>query len=481
MPNTQDFSIPERKGGWLRKLLVILIPILILAAFVIATVVIIKLNSEPEERQRNFNTLAVIADYAVRDDVQLTVRTQGEARPQIEINLVPEVGGKIVYVSPNFIEGGIFKKGETLVRIEDADFRVGVIRAEANVAQAEQNLVREMAEGEVARRDYEELGRGDPSPLALREPQQAQARAALQAAQAELQGAKLNLSRTSVDAPFAGRVRTKSSDIGQFVSPGTQLARIFSSNIVEVRLPLSNDQLSKLDLPLAFVAKSRETAPIVKLTAQIAGALRTWDARIMRTDAAYDTQTRSLFAIAEVVDPYGEGVSATGVPLAPGMFLDADIEGKRFEDVIVIPRDGLRPQDEVYVVDDQGKAEIRKVQVLDTTAERAVLRSGVEPGEMVVLSPMERSRVEMTLKVLDAKDPTKVLVDPPKPDWLKEQDASNAAKEKAEDDKKKKNDRSEDSAKKPLKKSEAQSSEYKESDTNAGSDAEMKPDAEKDN
>lgn len=477
MSNTQDFSIPERKGGWLRKLLVILIPILILVAFIVATVVIVKLNSKPEERQRNFNTLAVIAEYAVRDDVQLQVRTQGEARPQIEINLVPEVGGKIVYVSPNFIEGGIFKKGESLVRIEDADFQVGVIRAEANVAQAEQNLVREVAEGDVARRDYEELGRGNPSPLALREPQQAQARAALQAAEAELQGAKLNLSRTSVEAPFAGRVRTKSSDIGQFVAPGTQLARIFSSNIVEVRLPLSNDQLSKLDLPLAFVAESRETAPKVKLKAQIAGALRTWDARIMRTDAAYDTQTRSLFAIAEVVDPYGKGVSATGVPLAPGLFLDAEIEGKKFEDVIIIPRDGLRPQDEVYVVDDKGKAEIRKVEVLDTTAERAVLKSGVEPGELVVLSPMERSRVEMTLKVLDAKDPNKVLVDPPKPDWLKEQDAANAAKEEADNSKKKKDSKDEDGAKKPLKKSEAKSSEYKEGDAAADSQS----DAGKDN
>lgn len=442
MVNTSpDYSIPDREGGFLRKVLVVAVPILIIVGFIVATSVFIALNKEPKEKKRNFNTLAVIADYAKQEDVQLKVRTQGEARPQIEIDLVPQVGGKVVYVSPNFIEGGIFAKGETLLRIEDADFKVAVIRAEAGVAQAQQVLIREEAEGDIARQDYAELGRGEPTPLALREPQQAQARAALQAAEAELQAAKLNLSRTAVKAPFSGRVRSKSSDIGQFVSPGSRLGRIFSKDIVEVRLPLSDSQLAKLDLPLAYFAESREDAPRVDLNALVAGKVRHWDGRIMRTDSTYDTATRALFAIAEVADPYGEGASDDGVPLAPGLFVDADIAGKSFENVITIPRDGLRPQDEVYIVDNVGKAEIRKVTVLDASPERAVLTGGVEVGELVVLSPMERSRVEMTLKVLDVNDPETVLVDPPKPDWMKkmegEEKDSDAAEAK-DDDKKEK-------------------------------------------
>ncbi|GGX71706.1 MexE family multidrug efflux RND transporter periplasmic adaptor subunit [Litorimonas cladophorae] len=434
-----DYSIPERKGGVLRKFLVIFVPIFIIVMFFVAAQVIIALTKTPKEKKRNFNTLAVIADYAKIEDVQLQVRTQGEARPQIEIDLVPQVGGKIVYVSPNFVEGGIFRKGETLVRVEDDDFKVAVIRAEAGVAQAQQVLVREKAEGEIARQDYAELGRGEPTPLALREPQQAQAQAALRAAEADLQASKLNLSRTEVKAPFSGRVRSKTSDIGQFVSPGSRLGRIFSKDIVEVRLALSDDQLAKLDLPLAFVANDRASAPKVDLSAQVAGKTRHWEGRIMRTDAAYDTQTRALFAIAEVFDPYGAGASEDGVPLAPGLFVDADISGKSFENVIVIPRDGLRPQDEVYIVDNVGQAEIRKVSVLDAGPERALLTSGVGAGELVVLSPMERSRVEITLKVLDVNDPENVLVDPPKPDWMVEAEAEDAADAKAsEGDKKKK-------------------------------------------
>lgn len=401
-----------------KKIIIGVITILIVIAFLVAGNIVKAVTEKPEERKRSFNTLAVMADKARVEDIKLSVNVQGEARPQTEIDLVPEVGGKIVYVSPNFIEGGIFKKGETLLRIEDADYKVAVIRAEAAVAQAEQALVREQAEGELARRDYEELGTGTPSPLALREPQQAQARASLEAARAELDGAKLQLTRTAVRAPFSGRVRTKTSDLGQFISPGSRLGRVFSTEITEVRLALTDNDLSKLNLPVAYVAKSRAEALPVEFSASLAGQVRTWSGHIMRTDSVYDTQTRALFAIAEVVDPYGKGAAEGGFPLSPGLYVDARIEGKTFENVIIFPRDGLRPDDEVYVVDDKGKAEIRQVSVLDTNADRAVLLSGVAANELVVLSPMEKSRITMTLKVLDVNNPKTVLVDPPKPEWM---------------------------------------------------------------
>ena len=417
-PADSEASAPD--GGRYPIFRTIIFSLLAIAVIGGGTAAVIIANQKPEEQRRPFTPLAVMADYAVRDDVRLTVRTQGEARPQTEINLVPEVGGKIVYVSPNFIEGGIFRRGETLVRIDPSNYQVAVVRAEAAVAQAQQTLTREVAEGEIARRDYEDLGRGEPSPLALRIPQRQQAEAALQAAQADLENAKLQLTRTSVVAPFAGRVRSKTSDVGQYVSPGSQLGRICSTDIVEVRLPFTDADLGKIDLPIAYVAKDRESAPRVELSTTIGGVRQVWEGRIMRTDATYDTQSRALFAIAEVFDPYGEGASENGVPIAPGLFVDAEVQGRVFEDALVIPRDGLRVDDEIYVVDDKGQAEIRKVSVIDSTAERAVLRSGVSPGELVVLSPMERSRVSIPLKVLDINDPQNVLVEPEPPAWMRQ-------------------------------------------------------------
>lgn len=403
----------------LRTALIIAIPILIIIGFIILTRVVVAANKKPKERTRSFNTLAVLADYARTDTVSLKVNAQGEARPQIEIDLVPQVGGQIIKVSPNFIQGGTFKKGEVLLWIDPADFEIAVIQAEADVAQAEQVLIREVAEGDIARRDYEELGQGTPSALALREPQRAQSEASVKAAKGRLQSAILQLERAKVRAPFDGRVRAKSSDIGQFVSPGARLGQIFSTDVIEVSLPLTDNDLYRVDLPLAFFAKSKDTAPRVELSAVVAGQKRVWTGYLMRTDSVIDVQTRALSAIVEVYDPYGKGRSEDGFPLAPGLFVDAAIDGRTFENVIVIPRDGLRPEDKVYLSDDKGKVQIRDVSVIDSNAERAVIASGIKDGELVVLSPMEPSRTRLNLRVSDVNDPTKVIVEPPEPEWAK--------------------------------------------------------------
>jgi len=442
MPNeigTTHAQTTGRSRGPLGWILILAIPILIIIGFIVVTRIVVEANKKPKERTRSFNTLAVLADYARTDDVQLKVSAQGEVRPQIEIDLVPQVGGQIINVSRNFIQGGTFKKGEVLLQIEPADFEIAVIQAESDVALAEQNLIREVAEGDIARRDYEELGRGTPTALALREPQRAQAEAAVKAAKGRLQTARLQLERTKVRAPFDGRVRAKSSDIGQFVSPGARLGQIFSTDVIEVRLPLTDNDLYKVDLPLAFSAKNRKDAPKVELSAIIAGETRYWTGHLMRTDSVIDVQTRALSAIVEVLDPYGAGRSEDGFPIAPGLFVDAAIDGRKFENVIIIPRDGLRPEDKVYLSDDKGKVQIRDVEVIDSNAERAVIGSGIADGELVVLSPMEPSRTRLNLRVSDVNDPTKILVEPPEPEWAKKaREAKEAKSEKLNEFRKKK-------------------------------------------
>jgi len=297
--NTQPIEIieeaPERVSIT-RVLLMILVPIAIIAASWFAQKLIVKANEKPEPKDRVIKPFAVNGDYAISDDIVLKVKTTGEARP----------------------------------------------RAESGVAQAEQVLAQEVAEGEIARRDFEELGTGEPTALALRQPQRQRAEAALQAANAELEAANLQLKRTYVNAPFNGRVTNKTSDLGQFVSPGFRLGRIFSTNVFEVRLPLNDPDLAKLKLPIAFVADSLNSAPIAMLRAEVAGEMQIWESRIMRTDSRYDPQTRSLFAIAEIHDPYGRGKSQNGMPLVPGLSVSAEIDGTTLEDVIVLPRAALR-------------------------------------------------------------------------------------------------------------------------------------------
>lgn len=444
----------DQDRSLLRTLLLIALPVLIIVGFVAVMMIVIALNEKPEEKRRPFNPLAVLAEVAVTDDVQLIVNTQGEARPRVEIDLVPEVGGKITRVSPKFIEGGIFNKGDVLFQIDTRNYDVAVIRAEATVARAQQVLIREKAEAEVARQDWADLGQGAPSDLTLRKPQMAEAQASLQSAQADLQNAKNQLARTSVRAPFNGRVRSKTSDLGQFVSPGSRMGRIFSTDIVEVRLPLTDDDLSKVNLPIAYVAKDRASAPDVQLSVVIGGQRQEWAGKIMRTDSTYDTQTRALFAIAEVFDPYGKGASANGVPLAPGLFVDAAVAGKKFENIVVIPRDGLRPEDKVFVAKKDGTAVIKEPQVLDTNTKFAYISEGLSEGDLIILSPVEESRLGGPLKVLDIKDTSKVLVNPPKPQWMVDKEktsASDDAKKGDEKRTKRRKKNSSDSGEKPKK------------------------------
>ena len=411
--NSRNVGVNEEQtGSLIRKILVILIPILIILTAVVLAIVLVSSRKKPEVKKRGAPTLAVMATEAVSDNVQLTVNVQGETRPRTEIDLVPEVGGKITYVSPKFLGGGLFAKGDTLYRIDQSDYQVAVVRAEAAVARAQQVLVREKAESEIASKDWDDLGTGPASDLTLRKPQMLEAQAGLQSAQADLDNAKIRLGRTAVRAPFNGRVREKFADLGQYVNPGSRLGRIFATDITEVRLALSDADLTRLDIPIAYVAKTRESAPDVRITGTIGGQVREWPAKIMRTDSTFDTQTRSLFAIAEVVDPYGKGAAEGGYPLAPGMYVDAAISGKSLENVITIPRDGLRPENKVYVVNMEGVAESRSPIVLDANPQRAVLAGGIEPGELIILSPLEKSQISLKFKVLDVNDPSKVLVEP---------------------------------------------------------------------
>ena len=373
------------------KILMFLLPIAILIVFgVIGSGVISGLKSPPEAAEESPRGLAVFTEPAEIASVRLDVETQGEVRPKREIVVAPQISGRISYVAPNFEEGGFIRRGQVLVRLEAADYELGVVRAQSTVASAEQRLAREVAETEIARQDLADLGITDASPLARREPQLAEARAALDSAKAQLRDAELALERTAVRSPFDGRVRELNANIGQFVGAGTPLGTIFSADAVLIELPLTDAELGRLGLSLAFEETNDLPGPKVTFSAEVAGQQRVWGGRVTRTAAAVDPRTRLISAIAEVRDPYGKAAEASGMPLAPGLFVNASIEGLEIDRVIRIPRQGLRGLDEVYVGKPAtGTLEVRQVQVIDSRPGGAFLTSGLEPGEYVITSPMQ--------------------------------------------------------------------------------------------
>ncbi|WP_025895748.1 efflux RND transporter periplasmic adaptor subunit [Kordiimonas gwangyangensis] len=370
----------------MRKILKVVAPVLVLAAGVGSVMVLAAAKEAPEKKEEAARPISLYVDEVRSESVVLSVQTQGEVRPKTEIDLVPQVAGRIISISDSFAEGAGFEPGEVLIQIEDADYQLAVTSAEARLAEAKVKLEQEMADARIKRKQWQDWVKdGEPTPLALNQPQVAEAQAKLRAAEADLDNAKLNLSRTRIKVPFKGRVLERTAGVGQYVTVGAKLGRVFATDKVEVRLPLTDRQLTELNLPIGYVASAGK-GPKVSLRANLGGGDNVWEGRIVRTHASVDQQTRLMYAVAEVEDPYGQ-LNERGMPLAVGLFVTASIEGVTPQNALVMPRDALRSEDKVFVIKDE-KLEIRTVDVLSTSTEQVFVTAGVEPGEKVVTSPV---------------------------------------------------------------------------------------------
>jgi len=340
--------------------------------------------------------------------VALNVRAQGTVVPKTEAKLVAEVSGRLIAVSPNLVNGGFVQAGEMLIKIDARDYELAVAQAQLSVAQAVRRLEEERADAAVAREEWDSMGKGDPSPLTLHEPQVAEAEASLDAARASLERAQLDLERTEVASPFAARVRKKMVDVGEFVSRGQTLATGYGIEFAEVRLPLPDTELAFLDLPLSYASES-QSGPRVTLWANYAGKRYSWVGRIVRTEGEIDPRTRMIVAVAQIADPYGEDLTAQGatqrdgelqVPLAVGMFVQAEIEGRTFDDVILLPRSAMRNANTVYTVDAESRLHMREVIVARTGRTEVVITGGSLANERIVTSPIEIITEGMLVQVI---------------------------------------------------------------------------------
>lgn len=379
----------------MKKIITFGAPVAVLAAGIGAFALLHAAKPEPEKKTEAPRPLTVYVEDVHRANVDLLVKTAGEVRPRTEVNMVAQVGGRIAEVSPEFIEGGVVTAGTPLIRIEDIDYRLALSQAQVRLAEAELGLEQARADADVARKQLRNPSTA--SDLALKRPQIAEAQARLTAASADMEQAELNLARTAISLPFDGRISETSVDIGEFVTPGTRLGRAFSSHAVEIRLPLDDAQLASLGLPIGYVADAG-TGLSVNLSTTVAGREHHWRGRLVRLDASVDPQTRMIFGSVLVDAPYTENVSQSGMPLAVGLFVNAEIVGRRVENAFVIPREALRAGDRVYVVNESGRLEIRDVEVTHSSETEAVIESGVTGGDQVIVSSVRNPIEGMSLE-----------------------------------------------------------------------------------
>jgi multidrug efflux pump subunit AcrA (membrane-fusion protein) len=328
----------------------------------------------------------------------------------------------VVYVAPSLVSGGSFRRGQTLVRIDPADYRNAVEQARAAVAQREVEVLQAEQQRRIAQEEIERFeqraGIDVPAPeteagaLAARLPQVEAAQAALQSAQAQLNDAQLRLARTTVEAPFDGQVRSKEIGEGAYVTPGQPLATIYPTDELEVPVSLSPSEAALIPDLFATEADPGRTDIGARVRATFGGEEYAWRGYVDRAESALDPQSRTVTAVVRVPDPYALGVTrtpdenpATGPSGRPPLLIDqyvtVEIEGRPFDRFVAVPREALRERGEpsVWTVQDDSILVEEPVEVIQAAGDRVFVRGDIAPGLPVITNDLAVQTDRMTVRV----------------------------------------------------------------------------------
>ncbi len=382
--------------------LAIIVIAVIAARLIITNKPEIKRKPAPRSVQMSVEVMTLQAQQ-----YQVTLSSYGVIAPRTQGEVKSQVSGQVVYVSEHFRAGAYFDKDEILLKIDPRDYETQIQIARASLASAEQLLIEEKARSQQALDDWRRLGNdAEPSVLVLRKPQLQAAEASVTSASATLSQAKLNLSRTIIRAPYAGRIITIHVDIGQVINSGVSLAEIFSTDAIEVRLPLKNQDLRFVHLPENYRIKQQLSTglPRVIIESQLAGHDR-WEGKITRTESAIDQNSQQLHVVATINDPYG--ARAIGKqPLKIGQYVNAVIEGKTIAAALIIPNQAIYQGSYVYTVEN-GLLQRHEIEIDWHNADDTLITAGLEAGMQVVLTPLGQLPSGTAVNIIDAEAATK--------------------------------------------------------------------------
>jgi len=359
--------------------------ILIVGGAAITTIMSSKSTPKPNEDLLAEPPRAkVVVQAAVREEVVLSATSQGTVKAKREIDLVAQVSGLIVKVDKQFVDGDFFVHDTVLIEIDARDYRAALLNAKSRLSQAQRSLAEEKGRSRQAKKEWSDLGNQEANALFLRKFSLAEAQAAVAYAVANVGIAQLNIERTKISVPFDGRIKQTYVNVGQFVSRGKQLAKVYDTATAEVRLSLSDRQLALVDL--SMLGAEFESKPAVILSAVIGGKPHQWQGMITRTEASIDVNSRLYYAIVEVDKPFEvTGTRYHSAPLIPGLFVNATIEGKKLNDVIVLPNKAIVKRTNIYTLNDKNVIEIQPVTVLSKTDGRVWIQSSITDNTAILL------------------------------------------------------------------------------------------------
>ncbi|OQY08074.1 MAG: hypothetical protein B6I25_00225 [Planctomycetales bacterium 4572_13] len=380
----------------------VLVVVIVVAAIVTAKMMSL-FRQPPEKKTQNVSAPLLNAIQVYPESLQMTVQGFGTVKPRMEVQVVPQVSGKVMQCHRQLVNGGFFQADEPLVVIEQTDYSLAVEAAAAAVAQAEVKVEQEKAEADIAHQEWEKLhpDKQPSSILVFRGPQIRNAQAQLSAAKARLAKAKLDLERTTITMPFDGRVVATNIDVGQFITAGKSIATVYRTDVVEIVVPLEDAELAWFAVPLNSNHNGENNYAAVTVFAEFAGAEHTWAGRLVRTEGRIDPKSRMVHVVAQIPDPFK--TKSGRPPLSPGMFVRVDIQGKEVKGIYRLPRYAIRRGTEVWVAKGTGetrKLTIQPVEIVRMDREFAYISSGLSEGDFVVTSALGTVTNGMTIRIM---------------------------------------------------------------------------------
>ena len=309
--------------------------------------------------------------------VNAQISSQGFIKPKSELSIISQLNARVEWMSHKMEEGSSFNYGDTLIKLDKRDYELALITSEANILNAKVNLEREKAESDLASKEWERVRGGIGSALALRKPQLAQAKATLEAAIANLERVKRDLDRANFIAPFNGRVRMKSTDVGSNTFPGTLLGRIYSTDLFEIQLPIADQDVdfTGLEFNGIQIPNHKQLGVVINLNGHETTG------RVIRAEAEVDPVTRMLSVISSI----HTNNDMDGNLVFVGQYVQATISGITIDGVYVIPRTSIRNHS-IWVVNSKMEITNRPVNILRYENEFALVDEGIEEGDRLLTS-----------------------------------------------------------------------------------------------
>jgi multidrug efflux system membrane fusion protein len=316
------------------------------------------------------------------------VRSQGNLVSQNQITLSSQVEGVIVEISPALKNGGHFQKGDALLRIDSTDYQQALARADAEVAAAKLRWEQASAASQIAKGDWEAFGAmvaTEPTRLMFKEPQVEEAKASLDASLATQSKAAKDLAKTTIRAPFSGKVREEWVGEGQFIRRGEALATIYDDQHYEIRLPVSLADLALLPDEWRLPGQTVLQPLSIQLRASIAGQLTQWSASATRLSGVIDEKTSVTHLIGFL--EHNQGAKPTGNPSAlnplPGVYVEADIQGRYWPQAVRVPRSAIGPNQQIGVIQEDETVLMQSVEWVQGMNDEVIVYLGLHDGDRI--------------------------------------------------------------------------------------------------